>query len=451
MSNNEGRPAGPMARRGERIYGLSGPLLAVSGALLAMVLVYFAYDYTLVRTAPCEAIFRQTSIGLSTKISFLKAEGQVSIGQEHLIELGERAQMAALNLKTCCMVLDAGRLNPEQFLQCKEKARSYDTKLEEISELVERASPDTRAGPSEGERDVDGSSGTAEIPSSETKVRIAKSVEAARDISQNFNREIVEVRKAQALETLKLETPKERSVSAQESEPNNDGLNTNAIPLEEWIAASIGEPKDADLFAFKTPTNYRDWMVIEVDNRSTTLEPRLELFNADKASLGGHHSTTPGSNLDYRFVSDPATRYLVRISNYYGETTGAYLLRVRADKAYDELEPNDSLLQAHSILVDKQIEASIMDGKDHDFFRVEVPHGALEMQVTLVNASTSLRPRIDIYGDDKAHLTHKYNTTPGADLTLPLALKQEKGFRVEISDYFGDAAGAYRLTVTFSK
>lgn len=451
MSNNEGRPAGPMARRGERIYGLSGPLLAVSGALLAMVLVYFAYDYTLVRTAPCEAIFRQTSIGLSTKISFLKAEGQVSIGQEQLIELGERAQMAALNLKTCCMVLDAGRLNPEQFLQCKEKARSYDTKLEEISELVERASPDTRAGPSEGERDVDGSSGTAEIPSSETKVRIAKSVEAARDISQNFNREIVEVRKAQALETLKLETPKERSVSAQESEPNNDGLNTNAIPLEEWIAASIGEPKDADLFAFKTPTNYRDWMVIEVDNRSTTLEPRLELFNADKASLGGHHSTTPGSNLDYRFVSDPATRYLVRISNYYGETTGAYLLRVRADKAYDELEPNDSLLQAHSILVDKQIEASIMDGKDHDFFRVEVPDGAVEMQVTLVNASTSLRPRIDIYGDDKAHLTHKYNTTPGADLTLPLALKQEKGFRVEISDYFGDAAGAYRLTVTFSK
>ena len=70
------------------------PLLslgAVMGALCAMVLLYLGYDLLAARLSPCEAIFRQTSVNLSTKIRFLKAEGEVQIGKEPLIELDERA------------------------------------------------------------------------------------------------------------------------------------------------------------------------------------------------------------------------------------------------------------------------------------------------------------------------------------------------------------------------
>lgn len=427
------------------------PLLGVTSALLAVLLVYFGYDYAAMRAAPCEAIFRQTSLGLSTKISFLKAEGQVSIGQEQLVELGERAQMAALNLKTCCTVLDAGRLNPEQFLQCKSKARAYDAKLQAISKVVERTAPAVHAGSSPvAEAAGDQGAGPA-IPLAEAKSQIAETVKAARSVSQEFNQEVVEVRKAQVLETLKLQAPKEVSISAQENEPNDDGLSTNAIPLEKWISASIGEAKDADVFAFETPAEYRDWIIIKLDNRSTTMEPRIELLSSDKASLGHRYSTTPGSNLEYRFVSEPETRYLVRISNYYGESTGGYLLEVRASKAYDKHEPNNGILSARLIPADTEIEGAIMDGKDQDFFRIEAPEAAKTLQVKLVNASTTLRPRIDVFSDDKVQITHKYNTTAGADLTLPLSISPAKAFRVRVSDYYGDAGGGYRLTVTYSK
>ena len=54
--------------------------------------------------------------------------GRLQIGREQLTDLDERAQMAALNLKTCCTVLDAGRLDPEQFLQCK-GTRAYAARL----------------------------------------------------------------------------------------------------------------------------------------------------------------------------------------------------------------------------------------------------------------------------------------------------------------------------------
>ena len=435
------------ARR--RIAGLT-PLLGVSGALLAILLVYLGYDYAAMRATPCEAIFRQTTLGLSARISFLKSEGEISIGREQLVELGERAQMAALNLKTCCTVLDAGRLNPEQFLQCKAKARAYDAKLEEISDVVERTAPPDAAGASMEAKASSEKAGEQPIPVAEAKSRIAETVDEARTISKDFNREVVEVRKTQALETLKLEAPKEVTVSAKESEPNNDSLNTNAVPLDTWISASIGESKDADVYAFETPATYRDWIVIELDNRSTTLEPRIQLFDTGKASLGFRHNTTPGANLDYRLVSEPATRYLVRISNYYGESLGGYLLRVRAEKAYDEYEPNDGNLTAKSIPADTEIEAAIMDGKDNDFFRIEAPEGATQMQVTLTNASTTLRPHVEIYGDDKIYLTHKYNTTAGADLAVPLAVSDGKAFRVRMKDYYSDAGGAYKLKVTYA-
>jgi hypothetical protein len=451
MTKDAGKQLMLSSRRAARKIGLLMPLLGVTSALLVVLLVYFGYDYAAMRAAPCEAIFRQTSLGLSTKISFLKAEGQVSIGQEQLVELGERAQMAALNLKTCCTVLDAGRLNPEQFLQCKSKARAYDAKLQAISIVVERTAPAVQAGSSpDAEAAGDQGAGPA-IPLAEAKSQIAETVKAARSVSQEFNQEVVEVRKAQVLETLKLQAPKEVSISAQENEPNNDGLSTNAIPLEKWISASIGEAKDADVFAFETPAEHRDWIIIKLDNRSTTMEPRIELLSSDKASLGHRYSTTPGSNLEYRFVSEPETRYLVRISNYYGESIGGYLLKVRASKSYDKHEPNNGILSATLIPADTEIEGAIMDGKDQDFFRIEAPDAAKTLQVKLLNASTTLRPRIDVFSDDKVQITHKYNTTAGADLTLPLSISPAKAFRVRVSDYYGDAGGGYRLTVTYSK
>ena len=91
------------------------------------------------KISPCDAIFQQASVGLTAKIHLLKVEGEVQLGRDSVSELDERAQMTALDLKTCCTVLDAGRLDSEQFLQCKAKARTYDARIEDISALVHTA------------------------------------------------------------------------------------------------------------------------------------------------------------------------------------------------------------------------------------------------------------------------------------------------------------------------
>src|SRR5262249_27881150 len=153
----------------------------------------------------------------------------------------------------------------------------------------------------------------------------------------------------------------------------------NEIKLNTWVTGAIASGKDADTFAFTTPETYRDKIRIELQNRSTTLEPKLELFDNEKTSIGSIYKTTPGADVAYVFASKPATSYAVRLSNYYGESTGLYLVRVAPMKAYDASEPNDDILHAKPIAVGATVAANIMDKSDYDYYAVTA--GAKEVMM----------------------------------------------------------------------
>jgi hypothetical protein len=418
------------------------PIAATAAALALLAFVYLGYDLAKGRLSPCEAIFQETSVGLSTRIHFLKAEGELQIGRERLTDLDDRAQMAALNLKTCCTVLDAGRLDPEQFLQCKGSTRAYAARLADIADLVRKAVKDGM---------TTGAIATSAAPAAApavTKESIDSEIAAAQEISRTFNREVVAVRKEQALETLKATPPRNVAIEAQEREPNDDGLTTNEIALGAWITASIGAPKDADYFAFTTPAGHRDWIRIELQNRSTTLEPRLELFDHEKTSLGAVQKTTQGADLAYAFVGAPATSYVVRVSNYYGQSVGVYLLRVVATKAYDAYEPNDDILAAKSIALAAPVAADIMDKGDVDYFSITAPAKDALLRALVENRSTSLQPEVAVYDSAKTLIGANNNTTPGGDASLSFKTKANATYYVRVRDYYSSAAGAYTLSVS---
>ncbi len=433
------------------------PLVAVTTVMLIMVGVYLGYDYMSARASPCEAIFRQTAVNLSTKISFLKTDGEIEIGREPLVELTERAQMTALNLKTCCTVLDAGQLNPEQFLQCKAKARAYEQRVDGIVAAVHTlASSGGKTATSPTVTPMNTAAAASPTPAkpvkaAEAKAAIKSNLKEARKISQNFNKKVRDVRRTQALETLDVMKPEHVDVSAQEQEPNNDLLSTNRMELGKWITASIGAGKDYDFYSFTTPPKYRDWIKIEIDNRSTTLEPRIGLFNSDKASIGSKHQTTSGANVSYVFVAAPESTFTFRASNYYGENVGAYLVRVMPLKAYDAFEPNETILTAAPITAGQEVEASIMDGRDLDYFKVKAGDNAKQIVVELTNRSTTLRPQLVLYNPNKTQILEKHNTTAGADLGFSGNATPGGTYYVRVSDYYREAAGEYTLKVTFKE
>jgi hypothetical protein len=237
------------------------------------------------------------------------------------------------------------------------------------------------------------------------------------------------------------------TIEAQESEPNDDGLATNEVALGTWITGSSGAPKDADFFAFTTPADHRDWIRIELQNRSATLEPRLELFDAEKTSRGEVHKTTQGADVVYSFVAAPATRYAVRVSNYYGENLGVYLLRGAATQAYDAHEPNDDILSAKTVSLGEPVEAGIMDNRDADHFAITSGEEDTVLQASVQNRSATLRPEIAVFDASKAHMVSAKTTTAGGDSSLTFKVAPGATYYVRVRDYYTDAAGDYTLTI----
>jgi hypothetical protein len=65
------------------------PIGATASAFFLIALLYLGYDLAKGRLSPCAAIFRETSLRLKTKISFLKTKGELEIGREQLTDLDE--------------------------------------------------------------------------------------------------------------------------------------------------------------------------------------------------------------------------------------------------------------------------------------------------------------------------------------------------------------------------
>jgi hypothetical protein len=280
---------------------------------------------------------------------------------------------------------------------------------------------------------------------------LAKTLEvkiaAARTVSQEFNKQVVEVRKEQALATLAATPAEHVDITAQEREPNDSLLSANVMVRDTWVTGAIGAAKDADYYSFIVPEGPRDWIAIEFKNQSATLEPRLELFDGEKTSQGELHKTTPGADLVYRFVMTPGGHYTVRASNYYGESTGVYALRVAPAKAYDSFEPNDDILAAKPSALGKPIQAGIMDRYDADFFSFPVADGEQTLAVKVENRSTTLHPKISVFDGAKSEIGGAQNTTAGGEARFAGKAKGPATYFVRVSDYYSDGAGDYRLTV----
>lgn len=108
--------------------------------VVVLGIAYLIYD--LVKpslTNPCESIFQQTSLSLKSNLDIIKSKGEVFIGRQKIQELTEQAQLAALTLKTCCIMSENGVLDAENFLRCKDGASQYKKQLAAVSYYINEA------------------------------------------------------------------------------------------------------------------------------------------------------------------------------------------------------------------------------------------------------------------------------------------------------------------------
>jgi tetratricopeptide (TPR) repeat protein len=242
-----------------------------------------------------------------------------------------------------------------------------------------------------------------------------------------------------------------------EVEPNNDLFTPNIIELRKWVQGTLADGGDIDFFKIKTPEIYRDIIKIEIKNGTTTMKPRIEVYYENKQWLGGttgnSYNVTSGQDTDYSYTTGPNLVYYVGIKNLAGES-GDYKLRVYPLKAYDTYEPNDDLFNAKKIPFGNTVEANIMDNADLDFYSIKSLSKKTDINITLKNMSTSIKPRIEVYYENKQWLGgttgNSYNVTSGQDTEYSFSSEPDLIYFICIKDLNG-SSGKYRLTVKEKK
>ena len=407
-------------------------VITIAAALVAVVLGYFVYERT---RNPCESIFEQATTNLGAKLEVIRAKGEVYIGRQKVQELSDKSQQMALNLKTCCIVLQGGKLDSGEFLQCKQEVAQHESRVTQVAAFLSQA----QAAEAQGQKDV---------------VRVKS--DAASRIADQANSGAAGFMERVA--RLQVRAPAEatsatgsRSVAGGgEQEPNNTVLQFNEGELGAALNGEIAPAKDSDYYRFqyRDPRKRRDIVAVHLENLSTTLQPALRLHNDDKSvARDWFAANAPGADLGFSFSAEPDRAYFVAVGSQYGDSLGKYRLTVTPQKAGDSFEPNDDGFSATPLAVGKTLEANIMDGADVDWYRLS---GVIAKAATarVENKSRGLQPVVRIHNADKS-VARDWTAAnaPGADLEVSFPAEPGKEYFVVVGARYGNSAGAYRLTL----
>lgn len=398
-------------------------------ALLAVIGLSFA---VLMKTgaSECEAIFSQTAPHLEANLEIIESKGAFAIGHEKIQELSDGATKVGLHLKTCCIASSSGQLKDGQFQQCLDKASSYDQKVslvvQQVTEVVEAKAKGVANGVEEKVANINRviDTATAEAntlalqvsqikPAAAPKPAPAPSVAAAPKISKG-----------------------------QESEPNNVAAQATELSLNGEAEGEVTAKDDPDYFKLLPVKDLRDRVVVKLVNYSESLRPSIVIYNQKKSKMGEAYDYTYGADVEYAFTAELGTPYYVKVSPW--DSTGKYKLMTRYQNAHDAFEPNDSAASATPISPGQTVQANVMDAQDADWYKLAAAPGA-SVQVQLKNRSTTLRPSVYIYNENKSKILDKYDYTYGASLTFSFDATAGKTYYLKVSPW--DSNGAYELTL----
>ncbi|MCZ6639356.1 MAG: hypothetical protein O6830_05270, partial [Candidatus Dadabacteria bacterium] len=106
--------------------------------VVILAVIYFSYDLLKRVISPCDSIFEQTTLQLSTKVEVFKTSADIVLGSKKIQEISESAQETALTLKACCKV-SRGDSREDKFIECKNTTSKYEDKIDLLIAQVAEA------------------------------------------------------------------------------------------------------------------------------------------------------------------------------------------------------------------------------------------------------------------------------------------------------------------------
>jgi hypothetical protein len=115
--------------------------LAIVAGLLSIG--YFAYSK---RSTPCDGIIKEALPDFASKVDAFRASGEWVIGKDKMQKVDKDSQEVVTLFKACCVAQHNGSMKPEQYQACLSGAKDFETKIEQMTGIVDEAELDMQEG-----------------------------------------------------------------------------------------------------------------------------------------------------------------------------------------------------------------------------------------------------------------------------------------------------------------
>tara|TARA_B110000503_G_scaffold83460_1_gene127342 strand:- start:54344 stop:55120 length:777 start_codon:yes stop_codon:yes gene_type:complete len=194
-------------------------------------------------------------------------------------------------------------------------------------------------------------------------------------------------------------------------------------------SGEILDGEDNDFFTFNYSGNAWDLIAIVLQNKSTTLRPWINVYDADKSQTSSKYDNIPGANVNQVIAAAPQTTYYVKILPY--DIKGKHTLSIEPNQTWDEFAPNEDAFSAVDIGGNKRVVANIMGSQNNDWCQLNA--GAVDtISVRLKNRSTTLRPWLEVYNRNKFEILSQYDNTPGSDLEVSFKVVAGESYFIQV-------------------
>jgi len=238
---------------------------------------------------------------------------------------------------------------------------------------------------------------------------------------------------------------------SEEEEPNDVIGRANEIAFDRPVRAKMDERGDLDFFkVFVSRPGRLTW---GVENVPENLQLNLRCYNRHLAytyisSSAAREGDSVSVSMD---ITEPGFYYL-RVNDRDGDFDADYTYTLTASlaEAVDPYEPNDGMLDAHTMTQDT-VQGYLFPRGDHDWFRVWVDAGET-LTVNLSDTPSDLRPRVRLYDRNRSYLWVSSQSENQGDDPPPVSHTFEEDglvyIRVNERDNNFNTSDMYTLTVT---
>lgn len=334
-------------------------IIILSATFLILIGVgYFIYSHRVSRSNPCSDIFEKTLVSLKGKISTLKEKGESVLDGEQIKKVSDQSEQIAADLKTCCILFNANKINFEAFLKCQDEFNQYERNIERISQLVE----ETEMVKQQKRYDL----------VNLMLNHIERNMTDLERISDHFQQQIEALDNRPAEEEKKSLRAAQKSVIT-EKEPNDSYKQGMEIPIG-VVSGALSENDRQDFFRFELDAG----QVLNLDftpaDESENLQVALRNFAGSELWSSGQ--TAPGTVKSTRLMMNNISGGIYYAVVYSG--IGSYRLDLFVETQNDggsATDAGDSITNALPIKPEHSYSGELGGLDESDWYRFDIPAG----------------------------------------------------------------------------